>query len=879
MADPDSASNTANNFIINLDDTSPVIVYSASDDASQASNFSAGWIVSGPSSGTSLHSTAADGASMSLRWNGTGVSLYGELDPSDSGQQPNSVTYSVILDGTPTTNYDSFFSASSDYANNILASFSNLTYDQHTIELVMHNPQQISDGSVLLKFDRAVLTSGVPAVFWDEQDSGSGENLLETSVFPDASISYRGQWSFSKDLLPDPNDAFHTTNNAGDRAVLSFNGTAITISGLTTSLSGSYNISLDGEIPVTLSAQSSINSSTPTVLYFRTGLDPSVMHKLGIVNIGDDASANFLAVGSVNVTTVVQGNNDTLPPMPSSKLSSGLIAGIAVAASVGFLALIAFIVFCARRRRRATRRKQSLVVNPRLSSLRRFSFLAHSIRSPSNRSVHSPPGEKEPHFSPKAPEGSQGGVLDIRAQKDVEDEIDDVEAARGIHEVRHASQNSDGSFSIDLPQLPTRGYTHVRTSSGQQSIPISSVPAPVSTSRFSVRPSKPMGPRSMNPSSPTMMHQRETSRGILLAEMYRAAMGDDHANANAEPSTSAAQTSGTMKRESRQTDEFSPLRVNFDDEPYETTLQRREGRYASAGVISLPQSLKLALSLEPSSIQSSPPIPPNVTVTRSTPVTPITPITPITPVTQQYEFRHDHHLSFLDLDSSGSASLKSGARSTGQSRSNSTRSSSKSRYDPSTTTDYGSLLPDRRISLGLSMAMAGPSSSRPSLSPNISLQPISLPAQSSPHEPASMIPEDASQPIDPDSNGHAMDFLPSPTESIPHTVSDIHFRHSSYSTVSLPTESRRASVNRYSGVQRHPPLPGTPTAPPQEPKPFIVQKLLGMAPSGPGPTTPYSSPTTPGQSSAWPPSASLRGNVPRSHPYSLAPPSFQMRPK
>lgn len=35
------------------------------------------------------------------------------------------------------------------------------------------------------------------------------------------------------------------------------------------------------------------------------------MHNLGIVNVGNDASANFLAVGSVNVTTVVEATNGT----------------------------------------------------------------------------------------------------------------------------------------------------------------------------------------------------------------------------------------------------------------------------------------------------------------------------------------------------------------------------------------------------------------------------------------------------------------------------------------------------------------------------------------------------------------------------------------
>ena len=86
-------------------------------------------------------------------------------------------------------------------------------------------------------------------------------------------------------------------------------GMAITISGLTTPQSGSYNVSLDKEPPITVTFPSPRpDFASPTLLYSRTGLDPSVMHKLSIVNVGVDASSNFLAVGSVNVTNLVHTN-------------------------------------------------------------------------------------------------------------------------------------------------------------------------------------------------------------------------------------------------------------------------------------------------------------------------------------------------------------------------------------------------------------------------------------------------------------------------------------------------------------------------------------------------------------------------------------------
>lgn len=67
----------------------------------------------------------------------------------------------MTLDGTPTTNY-AFSTAPSDVTNSVLASFSNLSFGEHVVQLTLHNPGSVVDGSVLLQFDRAVITAEAP---------------------------------------------------------------------------------------------------------------------------------------------------------------------------------------------------------------------------------------------------------------------------------------------------------------------------------------------------------------------------------------------------------------------------------------------------------------------------------------------------------------------------------------------------------------------------------------------------------------------------------------------------------------------------------------------------------------------------------------------
>ena len=59
---------------------------------------------------------------------------------------------------------------------------------------------------------------------------------------------------------------------------------------------------------MTVSARASFTSSSPTLLFFRTGLDPAVMHSIEVVNTGSegagDGAGTLLVLGAVNVTTM-----------------------------------------------------------------------------------------------------------------------------------------------------------------------------------------------------------------------------------------------------------------------------------------------------------------------------------------------------------------------------------------------------------------------------------------------------------------------------------------------------------------------------------------------------------------------------------------------
>ena len=74
-------------------------------------------------------------------------------------------------------------------------------------------------------------------------------------------------------------------------------GTAVSVFGLRDTITGYYNVTLDGET-TQYTAQSIWEEGT--VLFYMTGLDPGRTHSLIITNAED----NLLAIGYINITSV-----------------------------------------------------------------------------------------------------------------------------------------------------------------------------------------------------------------------------------------------------------------------------------------------------------------------------------------------------------------------------------------------------------------------------------------------------------------------------------------------------------------------------------------------------------------------------------------------
>ncbi|KAI0675399.1 hypothetical protein C8Q78DRAFT_1114225 [Trametes maxima] len=899
-------------FPLTIDDTSPVVLYAPFADTFGAPALAAGWnpyftisgfsetpsgqgadVRSAVGNGTSMHLTAHDGAALQINWNGesslltravrlapsgwkegerapvkrraplannyvslsgTDITIYGTL-VQPLANDVLDVTYSVVLDGTATTNYFSDISSGAavrDAESDVLASFKGLQEGPHSIQVTLHNP----DGSgaagnttngAILAFDRAVMQEGSGKQSGTPTSSPTATSTARTAPVSDDEIAYRGQWNFTPGLLPGSTTTFHTSNNVGDRATLLFNGSAVGLTGLTTPASGAYNVSLDDEEPVTLSARASFTASAPTLLYFRTGLDPSIMHHIEVVNAGPsdagDDAGSLLVFAAVNVTTVENpGATPIGAAATSSGLSKGAIAALAIGLTLAVAAAAVAAVFFVRRRRKIARRKREMLVNPRINRAGRLSFLfphkrhSHADEGVAQAKESRPGGEGVLHISSPNP--------DTHEKDESDDDEDEGEGgaqrfsaaekgkARAMRR-SNASKNSDGSYSIDLPDLTIaqvpRGY-----------LPTSMVPSTPSPPRtLAVSLPSPTSPRSARPRGPREMQGRDSTRGILLTNLDVSPTGADEDGFL--PATPSYLPDAHI----------SPLRVEFATELPERPERRTERHISTGTSVSLPQSLKQALSQHRSAQTPDVPSP----------------------------TRPDAVFSFLDFNNSSTSTSLS--RSQRQSSSNSTgKSGSSSQSKRNTGSDlstqsqsvnWASLPPDRRISLGLSMTVSGgPNSSRPSLSPSVLLQPVPLPPpvpvlptintdQETMSSSGSAEPEGPDQPFPYDAGGGQ---LPSPTDSIPFTVSDIHFRHSTQSSISGAPESRRASAQRLSGSHRlpHPPLPGVspgPSSPTrgmhrrqasasgsQSVPPFIVQRILGRTTS-PVPGTPFGSPTAP----------------------------------
>ena len=92
---------------------------------------------------------------------GTGISMFGFF-PANNPAFPWNLSYSVSLDGIPTTNYVSSDISGDNVTTDVLASFTNLTNTQHSVTMTMHNSGNAIGPDPSLLFDRAIIMSSIP---------------------------------------------------------------------------------------------------------------------------------------------------------------------------------------------------------------------------------------------------------------------------------------------------------------------------------------------------------------------------------------------------------------------------------------------------------------------------------------------------------------------------------------------------------------------------------------------------------------------------------------------------------------------------------------------------------------------------------------------
>ncbi|KAG9007793.1 hypothetical protein FRB93_007184 [Tulasnella sp. JGI-2019a] len=305
-------------------DTSPIFTYSPFGEGGEAevsTNYGwatgytgTGFLANGSlprgavGSGYSYHATAFEGGSVSLKFNGTTLYLYGAAN----------CTYDVILDSvmqtmTPSTTED------------VLAFYQNLSMQNEHMVTIKPHPGT----NEIFYFEGAVVTT-----LTETQTPNVITAQGEVIVF-----SPSGSWgSPQKYGAPSP---YH---QIGASASLRFFGDAIVVYG---GLNGQsmYTASLDG-LPPQVFNGSTYWDITQTVLYFQSGLTSSLTHELQLFS--SDPHANITLTEILTWSRVAS----EAPPRPHGGHPGGgapkhkVSIGIVIGSVIGVLCLLAAAAFC-----------------------------------------------------------------------------------------------------------------------------------------------------------------------------------------------------------------------------------------------------------------------------------------------------------------------------------------------------------------------------------------------------------------------------------------------------------------------------------------------------------------------------------------------------
>ncbi|KAK1223483.1 hypothetical protein PQX77_013641 [Marasmius sp. AFHP31] len=360
-----------NFYNISIPDSSPTFTYSPFREGDVASGWKSFYTGSpeevydntfnntNQGSGTSSHNTSKQGATFELSFMGTAVYIYGT---GSAGAFTTSLDDGAAVTGSP--------------KDGILASYANLEYKTHKLQLTLTQSQTLSMSS-------ALVTVGVgktgAMVTPNTQDAvkvnADGTSSLNTNYFSTSGSGFNTRGS--NDPLAYPRV---DTISGGSAIIVRFNSaSAIRVYGAVYHDHGTFIASLSpsagaSSSPRTFNATSKWFASD-VLLYWESGLDRTQSYTLSLTNgeqnkyldvhsvvlMDGQGGTDDTATNALGSSTLVNGSptsiapsgtgqTDTRDPSGSSSLSTGGIIGIAVGGGVAAIAIFALLLLWCRRR-------------------------------------------------------------------------------------------------------------------------------------------------------------------------------------------------------------------------------------------------------------------------------------------------------------------------------------------------------------------------------------------------------------------------------------------------------------------------------------------------------------------------------------------------
>ncbi|KAF5380463.1 hypothetical protein D9615_004624 [Tricholomella constricta] len=334
-------------FDLKVEDSSPLISYAPdgvwtdtpSTDALVASY-----------SGRSLHTTSAQGATATINFNGTGISVFG-------GRRSNYGTFTISVDGQTIASGSA--NSAQDSVNQLLGSASGLVNGPHTAVLTNTGGAPIDIDWVNVQTQASSSTAKMTATTYD--DSHPSIQYLPSS-------SAWGQ-NQNEGFM---NGTLHFTNTPDASASISFIGDAVAVYGTMAPDHANVRITLDGHAKVsTGGANGFVSSLHPQVLLYYANNLGSQPHVLTMSSIAQEGTGPFMDIDAITVFSSDTPSSNNNPPN-SDAASGGLgsstptgstsqasksrslapIIGGVIGGVVGLIILLALVFLFLRHRKR-----------------------------------------------------------------------------------------------------------------------------------------------------------------------------------------------------------------------------------------------------------------------------------------------------------------------------------------------------------------------------------------------------------------------------------------------------------------------------------------------------------------------------------------------